>query len=224
MNINMLEALKSFDTGLFLVINGLNSPFFDNFMLLVSGKIIWIPLYASVLYVLIKNWKIEAIWLMLAFILCIVISDQFASGFLKNTVKRLRPSSVDELKGVIHLVKGYLGGGKYGFASSHASNSFGFAMLSALLLRKRNYTIAIFSWAVIVGYSRIYLGAHYPLDVLGGAAIGITAALFCYWVLIRLRLHNPQKRDTSTQKFFSIVPIGILSLSLLGIIVYSMVA
>jgi undecaprenyl-diphosphatase len=215
---SIFEIIKQLDTHLFLIINGLYSPFFDNFMLLVSGKIIWIPLYASVLYVLIKNWKIEAIWLILAFILCIVISDQFASGFLKNTVKRLRPSSVDELSGVIHLVKGYLGGGKYGFASSHASNSFGFAMLSALILRRKNYTIAIFSWAIVVGYSRIYLGAHYPLDVLGGAAIGITAAYLCKWLLLKFRPIIFQTKLTDEK-----LPIAVLILSFLGICIFGFV-
>ncbi len=221
---SLFEILNDWDTSIFLIINGFHSPFFDNFMFLVSGKIIWIPLYASVLYVLIKNWKIEALWLILAFILCIVISDQFASGFLKNTVKRLRPSNVDEIKGVIHLVKGYLAGGKYGFASSHASNSFGFAMLSTLILRRKEYSIAIFIWAILISYSRIYLGAHYPLDVLGGAAIGITSAYFCKWALDLLHLHNPQRPETSIQKFLSIVPLSILMLSLIGIIFYSIIA
>jgi undecaprenyl-diphosphatase len=215
---SIFEIIKQLDTHLFLIINGLYSPFFDNFMYLVSGKIIWIPFYASVLYVLIKNWKIEAIWLILAFILCIVISDHFASGFLKNTVKRLRPSSVDELKGVIHLVKGYLGGGKYGFASSHASNSFGFAMLSALILRRKNYTIAIFIWAMLVGYSRIYLGAHYPLDVLGGAAIGITAAYLCKWLLLKFRPIIFQTKQTDEK-----LPIAVLILSFLGICIFGFV-
>lgn len=216
---NLFEILKGWDTNLFLIINGFHSLFFDNFMLLISGKIIWIPLYISVLYVLIKYWKKEAIWLILAFILCIVISDQFASGFLKNTVKRLRPSSVEDLSGVIHLVKGYLGGGKYGFASSHASNSFGFAMLSSLILRRRNYAIAILTWAIVVGYSRIYLGAHYPLDVLGGATIGITAAYLCKWLLKKNRPVAFQQKQPDEK-----LPLAILILSFLGICIFSFVS
>src|ERR1035437_9403817 len=98
---NLMEIIKQLDTNLFLTINGFHSPFFDQFMFAVSYKLTWIPLYASVLYVLIKHWKREAIWLVLALVLCIVISDQVASGMLKHMVKRLRPSHVDELKGII---------------------------------------------------------------------------------------------------------------------------
>jgi undecaprenyl-diphosphatase len=218
----MLETLKALDTDLFLFVNGHFSPFFDNFMYAVSDKLIWIPFYISVLFVLIKTRKKEAGWLILALILCIVISDQVSSGILKDLVKRLRPSHAEDLKGIVHLVRNY-SGGSYGFASSHAANAFGFALLSSLIFKRKLYSYCIFTWAAITAYSRIYLGVHYPLDVLGGAAIGVAAALFCYWLLIRLRLYNPQKQDSSTQKFMSFIPTVVLWLSFVGIIVYSMV-
>ena len=217
---NLLEILKLWDTNLFLFINGAHASFFDSFMFLVSNKLVWIPLYASVLYVLIRHWKKEAIWLVLALILCIVISDQISSGILKDLVKRLRPSHAEDLKGLVHLVKGYAGG-KYGFASSHASNAAGFALLSALLLKRRIYTYSIVAWAFITGYSRIYLGVHYPLDILGGFLIGALAALACYWLICRYRpslveVHGAIERSTMR------MPIVIISLSFLVLIFYSL--
>jgi len=219
---NIIEIIKGFDTHLFLIANGLHSPFFDNFMFAVSEKLIWIPLYISVLFLLIKTRKKEAVWFVLALILCIVISDQVSSGILKDSVKRLRPSHAADLKGMVHLVRNY-SGGLYGFASSHAANAFGFALLSSLIFKCKSYTCSIFTWAAITAYSRIYLGVHYPLDVLGGAVIGVLAALLCYGLLIRLRLNNPPKPDTSTYQSLSLIPIWVLLLSFVGIIGYAMV-
>jgi undecaprenyl-diphosphatase len=213
---NLFEIIKGWDTQLFLFINGIHSPFFDNFMYQVSNKLVWIPFYAAVLFTLIKYRKKESLWLALALILCIVISDQVASGILKNLVKRLRPSHVESLSSVIHLVKGYGGGGLYGFASSHASNSVGFALLSAMIFRKRVYTILIFFWAAITAYSRIYLGAHYPLDIIAGVLIGMLAAAFCYWLIIKFRPIAINERGID-EKF----PSMILIISFLAIIIYS---
>jgi len=218
---HLIELLKQLDTNIFLSINGLHTSFFDGFMYAVSAKFTWIPLYISVLYILIKQWKKEAVWLILALVLCIVISDQVASGLLKHLVKRLRPSHVDDLRGLVHLVRDY-SGGMYGFASSHASNTVGFALLSSLIMKQRNYTFAIFSWAIITSYSRIYLGVHYPGDILGGALIGSLAALLCYWVLRRYRsaqlVHNNKR---TTAEFDKTIPVWVLGAIFLGIITYS---
>jgi len=220
---NLFETLKLWDTNLFLLINGVHSPFFDGFMYTVSEKLIWIPLYISVLYVLIKQWKKEAIWLILVLILCIVISDQVSSGILKDLVKRIRPSHAENLKGLVHLVKGY-GGGNYGFASSHASNAFGFALLSSLIFNRKVYSYSIFLWAIITAYSRLYLGVHYPLDILGGAIIGLLAALICYWLVNKFRSDIFRKDSNSViENSTIIVPVAMLVLSFLGIIVYSLV-
>ena len=221
---NLIDTLKLWDTNLFLFINGIHAPFFDSFMFAVSEKLTWIPLYVSVLFVLVKCWKKEAIWLIIAFVLCIVISDQVSSGLIKHLVQRLRPSHAEYLKGLVHLVHSY-SGGKFGFVSSHASNAFGFALLSSLIFKRKNFTWFIFAWATITAYSRIYLGVHYPLDVLGGIIVGVLAALACYWTIKKLRpsLIRYDDENYIIEKSTLIIPVSVLILSFIAIIVYSLI-
>jgi len=136
-------------------------------------------MYLCVLFVIFKNKRKEFIFIILTFIATIVLCDQLSSGLIKPLVERLRPSHEPTLSGLVHLVNGYKGG-QFGFVSSHTANSFGFAMLSVLLFRYRPYTFFVFAWALLNSYSRIYLGVHYPLDVICGAAVGIISALFVY--------------------------------------------
>jgi len=220
---NLIEILKSWDTSLFLLINDHFSPFFDNFMYAVSEKLTWIPLYASVLYVIIKGWKKEAIWLILALILCVVFSDQISSGVLKGFVHRLRPSHAEDLKGLVHLVRNY-SGGKYGFASSHAANAVGFAVLSSLIFKRKIYTYSISAWALITAYSRIYLGVHYPLDILGGAVVGTLAALICFWSIQKFRPEILRNVSVKLKKSVAIIPVIMLIMSFLVIIIYSIIS
>ncbi len=220
---NFFESLLFWDKHLFLAINGCNSSFWDGVMFAISAKFTWVPLYIAVLIVIIKNWKRESIWLIIALVSCIVISDQISSGLIKELVQRLRPSHALELKNMVHLVNGY-SGGQFGFVSSHAANSFGFALLSATLFRNKKYTSCIFGWALLVSYSRIYLGVHYPLDVLGGALVGILGALACYYAIVKLRpsLLTPHNDYSIVEKPKAILPLLVFGLSIVGIIIYSL--
>ena len=164
----MLERL---DQNLLLFLNSHNSPFWDQVMYNISGTVIWIPLYLAILVALGIKYKRKFLVLILMIIIAITISDQ-GSVFLKNSVHRLRPCHEPSLEGLVHLVKGICGG-KYGFVSSHASNSFMVAILTLLLIRKRWFTYSIILWALVVGYSRIYLGVHYPGDVICGSLMGV---------------------------------------------------
>ncbi|MDD5185226.1 MAG: phosphatase PAP2 family protein [Paludibacter sp.] len=220
---NIINTLNLWDTNLFLFINGIHASFFDGIMFAISAKLTWVPLYIAALYVVIKKWKRESVWVILALVLCIVIADQVSSGFIKHAVQRLRPSHAEDLKGMVHLVKGY-GGGMFGFVSSHAANSFGFALLSSILFKNRKYTFVIFGWAALLSYSRVYLGVHYPGDIFGGMIVGVLAAMICFFAIKKLRpsilkLQNNISQAEPTNTF---IPILVLGLSFLGIIIYSL--
>ncbi|NDP21487.1 MAG: phosphatase PAP2 family protein [Paludibacter sp.] len=220
---NLIDTLNLWDTHLFLFLNGLNSTFFDGFMFAVSAKLTWVPLYLAVLFVIIKEWKKESIWIVISLVFCVVIADQISSGLIKEMVQRPRPSHAENLQGMVHLVNGYVGG-KYGFVSSHAANAFGFALLTSLLFRRNYYTYVIFGWASITAYSRIYLGVHYPLDILGGILVGILAALTCFFAIKKLRpsLLQMQDNDSNNENLNVTIPLITIGLSFVGIVIYSL--
>ena len=158
------------DQQLFLFINSLNSPFFDQVMHTLSGKLIWVPLYLAILVFLGIKYKRKFLIIIIFIILAATLADQ-SSVIVKNIVQRLRPCHEPSIMGIVHLVNGECGG-VYGFVSSHATNTFDVALLSLSFIKKRWYTISIILWASIICYSRVYIGVHYPGDVLCGAILG----------------------------------------------------
>ncbi len=149
----------------------MNSPFWDKVMFVVSGKVIWAPLYLAILIWIGIKYKKKFCLILLFIILAVALADQVSVQLFKNIFHRLRPCHEPSLEGMVHLVNGECGG-LYGFVSSHASNSFNVALMSLMFIKKRWYTISIISWASVIGYSRIYLGVHYPGDVICGAMLG----------------------------------------------------
>jgi undecaprenyl-diphosphatase len=158
------------DQQLFLFLNSINSPFWDKVMHTISGTVTWVPLYLAILIFMGFRYK-RKFWIILLFIIVAVTLTDQLSVFIKNSVDRLRPCHEPALEGLVHLVKGECGG-MYGFVSSHAANSFNVALLSLTFIKKRWFTISIIIWAAVVGYSRIYLGVHYPGDVICGSLLG----------------------------------------------------
>ena len=175
----MFSAFAAADRELFLFLNGLNSPFMDVVMSYVSGRLFWLPLYAVLLAGLIYHYRAKVVPVLLAVALCVTVADQISSSILKPLVERPRPCHSPFIGSEVHIVDGC--GGMYGFVSSHAANTFGLALLLWLLFRRRYPAVAwLFAWAVLVGYSRIYMGVHYPLDILGGYIVGAVSAIMSY--------------------------------------------
>ncbi len=182
----MLETLNQWDTQLFLFLNGLHAPFMDRVMWLVSGKIQWLPLYLFILGLLIYRFRWRAGWILLGVAVLITMSDQASVHLFKETIQRLRPCHQADIAGLVHLVNDYCGG-MYGFVSSHASNSFAIAVFTGLFISKRYYWTGIMVWATLVGYSRIYLGVHFPGDIIGGAILGSLLAYGLYPVMTSIK-------------------------------------
>jgi undecaprenyl-diphosphatase len=174
----MLETLNHLDTDFFLFLNHLHADGLDEAMYWISETKVWIPFYGLIIFLLFRSltWQ-KAIVAILAIVLLIVLTDRISSGFFKPTFHRLRPTHEPAIEKEVHIVHDYRGG-DYGFISSHAANTFGLAMFLFLLLGKANKKWALlFLWAALVSYSRIYLGVHYPLDILSGWLLGVICAL-----------------------------------------------
>jgi undecaprenyl-diphosphatase len=171
--------LEHIDQQLFLFLNSINSPFWDKIMYAVSGKIIWAPLYLTILIYLGIKYKKRFLIIIPFIIIAVSLADQLSVQLFKNVFHRLRPCHEPALNGMIHLVNGECGG-LYGFVSSHACNSFNVALISLMLVKKRWFTISMILWASVIGYSRIYLGVHYPGDVICGSILGALIGWGCY--------------------------------------------
>ena len=185
-----MSTLQDWDRQLFLWLNGLHAPMLDPVMLLITKTIFWLPFYVFLAYLIFAHYKKEA-WLILAGVgLAILFSDQVASTLMKPFFARYRPSHEPGLQGLVHTVGGYEGG-LYGFASSHAANTMATAVFVWLIFRKVYRWVAlIFIWAFIVMYTRIYLGVHYPGDILAGMLVGAAGGWIGYrfyrWIKERL--------------------------------------
>jgi undecaprenyl-diphosphatase len=169
----MLESILAFDRWLLLLINRAHTPFLDAVMVFASNRTVWFPVYAVLIGWLIYHFRKRAILLLPLVFIAVGLADSITSRLFKPYFGRPRPCHDASLDHLLHLPDGC--GGQFGFLSSHAANSMALAVFLALVLpagRFRPIKIGVFAWFVLLSYSRMYLGAHYPTDVVGGAAVG----------------------------------------------------
>jgi undecaprenyl-diphosphatase len=172
-----MENLKKIDEYFFRLINSAGWEQMDGMMILISSKWFWIPLYIYILYLIYKRFSDQFLKILFALGLLIFLADFGSVHLFKEVFERARPCHF--LDG-IRVVDGC--GGPFGFISSHAANSFAIAFFIALLFRNFSGFAVLFSWAVIIGFSRIYLGVHYPFDILGGMFWGLFVSLLVYYM------------------------------------------
>lgn len=173
--------LADLDARLLLIVNGAHSPFFDAVMWCISGRWIWVPFYIVLTYMLFRrfSWK-RATLCLITIGLIILAADQTCASLIRPEVCRLRPANLNNpLSHLVHVVNGYRGG-RYGFPSCHAANTFALAMFMSLVFRNKRFTVMMFSWAIVVSYSRMYLGVHYFGDLFCGASVGSLFAVLFY--------------------------------------------
>jgi undecaprenyl-diphosphatase len=218
-----MDTLVGLDTQLFLWFNSFNSHFWDIMMMFITRKEFWIAFYILIIYYIVKIKTRESAWWILGIALLVLLSDQIASSIFKSLFERLRPSQNPELDSVIHIVKNYRGG-RFGFVSAHSANAFGFALFTSLLFKNRIYSFVIFAWAILIAYSRIYLGVHYPGDIIGGMILGLILAYSLYSIIrYKLPSRNANYRNykgvntlpnKSAMLIFYMIVIQLLSMGL----------
>lgn len=185
----ILSSMSVLDSNLLLFINGHGNAATDTLMLTLTNRWVWVPFYCLLAVALFfrKSWR-RALLCLCLIALAVTIADQACATLIRPVVGRLRPSNPDNpLSSLICLVDGYRGG-RYGFPSCHAANSMALVVMLALYFRNRYWTIGLCAWALLQCYTRLYLGVHYPSDILCGMAVGATAALICY-AIGRMILH-----------------------------------
>jgi undecaprenyl-diphosphatase len=185
----VIESLSVWDTKLFFFVNSLSASWLNPIMVFFSSQLIWTPLITFILYISLKEFPRKQFYLFLLFLLfAIIASDVTSSYILKNITKRLRPCRVEDIKLVMNSF-GQKCGGRFGFVSSHASNSFAILTFSVLALKKlKGIFHLIWIFPFLVSYSRIYLGVHFPGDILGGALVGTAWGIIFAQILKRTQL------------------------------------
>ena len=190
-----LSTLLDIDKYMLLSLNGSDSLFWDGCMLVYTSMAVWMPLALVLLYVLLKNNNIRDFFLLLVLIAVVAtLTDTISSGICKPFFARWRPTNDPMLMYAVDVVN-ETRGGKYGFTSSHAANSFGIATFIMLLIRNRALSVSLMTWAAMNAFTRIYLGVHYPGDVVVGAVVGaiIGIAVFKIYNYVSRRIMDTKK-------------------------------
>lgn len=225
----MLQELIHFDQQLLIQLNGSDSDYWDGIWMGVTKVLTWVPFYLSMLYVLIRSFEFRKVLLIVLMMgLAILLADQVASGICKPYFQRFRPTHEPLLEGQVDIVRGYVGG-LYGFMSSHAANGFAIFTFLSLVFRYRWLTFTLLQYAAFTSFSRIYLGLHYPGDILCGGLWGIVSgllayALFCYLhevIFKKRKFYSDTYTKSGVIKEAAALPVCVFYLTFIGIFFYA---
>ncbi|MBR2318117.1 MAG: phosphatase PAP2 family protein [Bacteroidaceae bacterium] len=195
-----LSTLLNIDRYMLLSLNGSDSLFWDGCMLVYTSMAVWMPLAFVLLCVLLKNNNIKDFFLLVVLVAVVAtLTDTISSGICKPFFERWRPTNDPMLMYAVDVVN-ETRGGRYGFTSSHAANSFGIATFIMLLIRNRALSASLIVWASMNAFTRIYLGVHYPGDILAGTAIGVVVGFAIYRLFVYIQNH---KRRTARRDWIS---------------------
>lgn len=169
-----MSAITTFDTDLFLFLNGLHADCLDGFMVFVSQNASSIVFFLIFMILAAFKYGKKSLWILLGLVIVVLLADQISAHLIKPLVQRPRPCHNPDISEFVHLPSGRCGGA-YGFVSSHAANCFACAVFLGRILKPHVRWVKwpLYVWAAVVSYSRIYLGVHYPLDIVCGTALGI---------------------------------------------------
>lgn len=208
-----MDAIIQFDKQLLLMLNGSDSTFLDWVVMILTDAKTWIPLYLSLLYVVIKtNRNLRDVLLILAAAgLCVLLAGTIDDEIVKPLVARWRPGHDPEIGHLVDTVDDYRGG-NYGFFSAHASNTFSLALFFSLLMRQRLLTIGLVSWSLVNCWTRMYLGVHYPGDITVGLIWGALMGYLVYRIYLRLA------KPAHYERRLTYIPVVVLLLT----VVYAM--
>lgn len=208
-----MDEIIHYDKQLLLLLNGSDSVFLDWVVMTLTNAKTWIPLYLSLLYVVIKaNRNLRGVLMIMgAAGLCVLLAGTVDDEIVKPLVARWRPGHDPEIGHLVDTVDNYRGG-NYGFFSAHASNTFSIALFFSLLMRQRLLTIGLISWSLVNCWTRLYLGVHYPGDITVGLIWGALVAVFVYWLYCRMTV--PARYDRQ----LTYIPIVVLMVT----VVYAM--
>lgn len=184
---NILNSLEQTDKSWLLSLNSLHSSFFDTFMFWISDKWIWVPMYIAMFYAIVKDKQRETIFIAIGVALTVLLCDQFSSSLCKPLFERFRPCQDPAIGSMVHTVCGFKCD-LYGFISSHAANTVGIAVFTTMLFKNKLFDIIIWLWALLNCYSRIYLGVHYPGDIICGAIAGALFGWLCFVIYSKFLL------------------------------------